>query len=355
MSKRSHYKYFVRFLVKRLIYSLIVLILGLNLLYFIPRLMNINPVDVYLYRVLGGGVGLGAGGSISGVTGTVEAVRKRFMELFGLDKPPLQQYLLYWKRLFTFDFGFSYAEYPKTVTSIVTKALRWTLILVIPVLITGFVAGTYLGLWVALNPSKAKNTLFYSFIILQQTPYYWLAMILIYLLAIAYPVFPLKGAYSEKWLGPTLSFDFIVDFLWHYALPFLSLVIPITGGYAAGIRAAIASEAKSNYVEWCILLGFSRKRISKYVLRAAILPQITWFPLTFVGLLSQSLLVEIVFGYPGIGYYIQLATFSLDYPLMEALFFIIMLIITFGYLFMEILYGLLNPKLGATYVAEEGV
>jgi peptide/nickel transport system permease protein len=350
----SSYKPFLKFLSKRLGFWILVFIVGLNLVYFLPRLMPVNPVDMFLIRVLGGGgVGLGmAGASGASSGGRIEEIKARFMELFGLDKPPTAQYLLFWRRIFTLNFGISYVEYPKSVSQVVLNALTWTLLLVIPAIIVGFILGTYLGLWVSLSPSKIKNALFYIFVIWLQTPYYWIAMILLYAFAVTFRIFPIKGAYSERFLVPTLSWDFIIDALWHYILPFLTLCIPPIGGYAAGMRAAVASEARSLYVEFCNYLGFSRKKLRSYILRSAILPQLTWFPITFVGLLSQTLLVEVVFGYPGLGFYMYLAAFTLDYPLMEALFLMTMSIIVFGSLIIEIIYGILNPKIGATYVAE---
>ncbi len=351
----SSYKPFLKFLLKRLGFWILVFIFGLNLVYFLPRLMPTNPVDMFLIRVLGGGgVGLGmAGASGTSGGGKIEEIRTRFIELFGLDKPPLIQYLMFWRRIFTLDFGISYVEYPKHVSQIVTNALLWTLSLIVPVIIVGFTVGTYLGLWVALRPSKIKNVVFYAFTILLQTPYYWLAMILLYIFAVNLHIFPIKGAYSEKWLTPVFSLDFIIDVLHHYVLPFLTLCIPVIGGYAAGMRAAVASEARSYYIELCNYLGFSTRRIRSYLLRSAILPQLTWFPITFVGLISQTLLVEVVFGYPGIGFYMYLAAFTLDYPLMEALFLMTMSIIVFGSLIVELIYGLLNPRIGSAYVAEE--
>jgi len=351
----SFYKPFLKFLIKRLGFWILVFLFGLNLVYFLPRLMPVNPVDMFLVRVLGGGgTGLGmAGASGTSTGGKIEEIKARFMELFGLDKPPLIQYLMFWRRIFTLNFGISYVEYPKTVSQIVINALSWTLLLIVPVIIVGFIIGTYLGLWVALRPSKIKNGIFYTFTILLQTPYYWLAMILLYVFAVTFQVFPIKGAYSERWLTPVLSLDFIIDALWHYILPFLTLCIPVIGGYAAGMRAAVASEARSFYVEFCSYLGFSTKKIRSYLLRSSILPQLTWFPITFVGLISQTLLVEVVFGYPGIGFYMYLAAFTLDYPLMEALFLMTMAIIVFGSLVIELVYGLLNPRIGSAYVAEE--
>lgn len=353
MYTRSTYIHFIKFVARKAAFSVLVLIFCLNLVYFIPRLMGVSPVDIFLLRVLGGGgVGLGMVGGSAAPTGKIEEIKARFTELFGLDKPPLYQYLLFWRRIFTLDFGISYTRYPQTVSNVILGALPWTLMLIIPVLVIGFAIGTYLGLWAALRPTKITNIIFYSFTILLQTPYYWIAMIMLYVFAVTFQIFPIRGAYSERWLTPTLSFDFVVDVLWHYTLPFLTLLIPTIGGYAAGMKAAVASETRSSYVEWCAFLGFSRNRISRYVLRSAILPQLSWFPLTLVGLLSQTLLVEVVFGYQGLGFYLYLATFTLDYPLMEALFLMIMLIVTIGVLVIEIIYGILNPRIGAAYVSE---
>lgn len=346
---------FFKFLLKRLGFWILVLVVGLNLVFFLPRLMPVSPVDIFLTRVLGGvgGPGLTMGGSGGGAAGAkVEEIKARFMELFGLNQPPAIQYLLFWKRMLTLDFGISYIEYPKSVSQVVLNALPWTLSLIIPALIVGFFIGTYLGTIAAVRPSKLKNFVFYTFVILLQTPYYWTAMIFLYVFAVYFRIFPIKGAFSEKWVEPVLSWEFFVDVLWHYVLPFITLCIPTIGGYAAGMRAAVASETRSSYVEFCRFLGFSQKRVMRYIMRSAILPNLTWFPLTFVGLISQTLLVEIVFGYPGLGFYLYLAAFSLDYPLMEALFLMIMLIVVFGSLIIELLYGLLNPKIGAAYVSE---
>jgi len=354
-SRLFSYIPFIKFLLRRLGFWFLVLIVGLNLVFFIPRLMPVSPVDIFLTKVLGGvggpGLGMGsAGGSASG--GKIEEIRARFLELFGLDQPPYIQYLFFWRRIFTLNFGISYIEYPKQVSQVVLNALPWTLSLVVPTIIIGFLIGTYLGAVTAIRPSKLKNFIFYTFVVLLQTPYYWIAMIFLYIFAVYLRIFPIKGAFSERWVQPVLSWEFLKDVLWHYALPFITLCIPTIGGYAAGMRAAIASETRSSYVEFCRFLGFSHRRVMHYMMRSAILPNLTWFPLTFVGLISQTLLVEIVFGYPGLGFYMYLAAFTLDYPLMEALFLMIMLIVVLGSLIVEILYGLLNPRIGAAYVSE---
>ncbi|MEM1560901.1 MAG: hypothetical protein QXN35_05065, partial [Ignisphaera sp.] len=95
MFNRGIYTRFLKFVIRKAAFSLLVLMICLNLVYFIPRLMGISPVDIFLLRVLGGGgVGLGVVGGSATATGKIEEIKARFTELFGLDKPPLYQYLL---------------------------------------------------------------------------------------------------------------------------------------------------------------------------------------------------------------------------------------------------------------------
>ena len=184
-------------------------------------------------------------------------------------------------------------------------------------------------------------------------PYYWFAMVLVFILGVELDWFPVCGAYSEKWLRPAWNnWDFILDVANHYALPFLSLASQGVGGWAVGMRAAMASQLKSTYVQYSKHLGFSFGRIRKYMERNAILPNFTWLPMSFAGLIGQTLLVEVVFGYPGLGQMMYAAAFSLDYPLLEATFLITMLVVLIGNFVCDIIYGILNPVVGSSFIAE---
>jgi peptide/nickel transport system permease protein len=185
-------------------------------------------------------------------------------------------------------------------------------------------------------------------------PYYWFGMILIYVFGVALHWFPLSGAYSRIWLKPQWdNLNFILDVLHHYALPFLSLIAQGIGGWALGMRASVASQVRSAYTLYMRNLGFSFKKLRERVERNAILPNFTWLPMSFSGLVGQTLLVETVFGYPGIGSLMYDAAFSLDYPMLEATFLITMLIVLVGNLICDIIYGLLDPRIGSRYVSEE--
>ncbi len=351
---------FFRFLLKKLLMFILVLVFSCCLLFILPRLMPSNPVELMVARTISGEFATGVGGSAGGASSStirkevIEVMRQVYLEKFGLDKPIEQQFLLFWKRIFTFDFGVSYAYYPSHVIEIILLSLPWTIILIIPVPIIGFLVGNRIGSLKVTKPnSKFAKLAFFAAVYTNIMPYYWFGLILVYVFAVNLRLFPICGAYSEKWLRPVWSYDFFLDAAHHYVLPFLSLVWQGIGGWAMGMRAALLSQTKSAYVEYTKRLGFSFSRIRKYMERAAILPNFTWLPMAFSGLISQTLLVEVVFGYPGVGSTMFSAAYTLDYPLLEASFLIIMLVVLVGNLICDIIYGLIDPTIGASYISGE--
>jgi peptide/nickel transport system permease protein len=349
---------FLMFIYKKLLVLVGVFIFSATLLFVLPRLMPSNPVEMMISKILGGSGGgsIGTGGSGTGGTGQssmAAILRQVYIQKFGLDKPVEVQFILFWKRVFTLDFGLSYSFYPSKISDILISALPWTLALVIPVPIIGFLVGNRLGSLVALKRTKIGSILYYMVLYLSTFPYYWFAMVLIFIFSSELGWFPPCRAYSEMWLKPAWNNNvFIIDVLHHYALPFFSLVSQGIGGWAVGMRASMSSQLKSTYVEYSKQLGFSFNRIRKYMERNAILPNFTWLPMSFAGLISQTLLVEVVFAYPGLGSLMYNAVFSLDYPLLEATFLVTMLVVLIGNFVCDILYGILNPAIGSAYVSE---
>lgn len=350
---------FLRFLLKKVLVFLGIFFFSACLIFALPRLMPSNPVEIMVARILSGEFATGIGGATGGSSAVatreeiVEVLRQVYLEKFGLDKPIQIQFLLFWKRIFTFDFGVSYSYYPSTVSDIIMSSLPWTLVLIAPVPLIGFFVGNRIGSYSVVKSNKLTNLIFYITLYLNRMPYYWFGLVLVYIFAVTLKWFPMSGAYSEKWLRPVWNLDFFLDAAHHYILPFLSLVWQGIGGWAVGMRAAMFSQIKSTYVEYTKQLGFSFSKIRKYMERNAILPNFTWLPMAFSGLISQTLLVEVVFGYPGVGSLMYSAAYSLDYPLLEASFLIIMLIVLVGNLICDIVYGLLDPRIGSGYISGE--
>lgn len=199
---------------------------------------------------------------------------------------------------------------------------------------------------------RRDNLLYYVANYLMQAPYFWFAMIFMFILAYGLGWFPLHGAYSREWIHPVLSLDWFMDALWHYALPFLSLVGVGIGGWAVGMRAMVLYEMESDYLQYSKQLGFSREKLRGYATHNAILPNFTWIPMELSALVSTTLLVEIVFGYPGIGTLMYNAVYARDYPIIEACFITIVLIVLVGNFLVDLLYGKIDPRIATGYVGE---
>ncbi|RJS84426.1 ABC transporter permease, partial [Candidatus Bathyarchaeota archaeon] len=328
---------------------------SLTFVWLIPRLMPGDPIRQLVSEIL---VGAGEGGQTAAVGTTQFTVRqaellyKHYVKKFGLDKPPHIQYLLMFYRIFTGDMGMSIKFQPETVLNIVLKALPWSLGLLIPATITAWVIGNLLGAYAAYKGGKTDNIVYSVFLFLSQMPYYWFALILIYALAIKIRLFPAAGAYSVGAV-PTFTWCFFVDFLQHYTLPFLSLVLIALGGQAIGMRTMTIYELNSDYMDYSESIGLSDRKLIRYAFRNAILPQITGLAIHLGRTVSGQIVTETVFGYPGIGYIIYQAILNADYPLIEGAFMILIASVLLMNFLMDILYAYIDPRIKAVYTGEK--
>ena len=347
---------FTFFLGKKVAFLLVAIFLSLSLVFIIPRLMPWSPADIMAARILAGGEGT----PIAGITPTgggthisFEVLREIYAKQFGIYEPVHVQYITFWKRFFTMDFGLSYWRYPQKVSTLVMYALPWTLALVIPVILVGFVIGNWIGSRAAYYRGRLDKLLYYLSLYMFQAPYFWFALILLFILGVEFKLFPLYGAYSVgEWVRPVPSLDWFLDAVYHFILPFLSLLGVGIGGWAIGMRAMTVYEMESDYMQYSKQLGFTKGKLREYAKHNAILPNFTWLPVALAGLVGQTLLVEYVFGYPGIGTLLYNAVFAMDYPLIEACFVMTVLIVLVGNFLADLLYGVLDPRIATGYVGE---
>ena len=341
---------FAFFLGKKIVVLFLTMFIAMNFLFIFPRLMPSNPADLMIARITTGQTAPVGGGSTGGGKASLEILRDIYIKKFGVYEPIHVQYAAFWQRVITMDFGRSYWAYPQPVSTLVMYALPWTLVLILPIIPLGFVIGNWIGSRAAYRRGKLDRLLYYLSLYTFQSPYYWFAMILLFIFGAKLGWFPLYGAYSSMWVRPILSLDWFLDAAHHYTLPFLSLLGVGIGGWAIGMRAMMVYEMESDYIQYSKQLGFTGGKLREYAKHNAILPNFTWIPITLAMLISQTLLVEIVFGYPGLGTLLYNATFALDYPLIEATFVIIVLIVLVGNFVTDLLYGKIDPRIGTGYV-----
>lgn len=265
---------------------------------------------------------------------------------FGLDQPLWRQYVRYMGDVLRGDLGYSIANYPKTVWELVKTALPWTLGLLAITTVVSFVLGTILGAMMAWPKSSPfiKHIL-PSFLVLGAIPAYLVALILIYFISYRLQWLPLAGGYS---LGtvPHLSMDFAIDVLRHSLLPALAIVLTSMGGWVIGMRGMMVTVQGEDYMTFGEAKGLKDGRLfNRYGVRNAILPQVTGLALSFSTLVSGSVLVELVFQYPGVGTLLQRAISQLDYWMIYGVNLIIIVSIAVAMFIMDMIYPLLDPRI----------
>jgi peptide/nickel transport system permease protein len=180
---------------------------------------------------------------------------------------------------------------------------------------------------------------------LSSIPYYLLGLILVYLLGVVVPIFPLSGGYAVGVI-PTVSLPFVFDVVSHATLPALSIVLAAIGFSALGMRGMMVTTRGEDYMSFAEAKGLPDRRIFlAYGVRNAILPQVTAFALNLGHIVSGSVIVEVVFGYPGIGSLLLQAINGLDYFLIYGIVFITVLAIAGATMLIDLLYPLIDPRI----------
>jgi len=333
----------VKFLIRRLLFLVATFFSSLVIIFALPRAIPGNPLATMLQQIF-------QTAQVS--PELVTAVQKRLMEEFGLGKPIHVQFIEFITRTLRGDLGTSYSLYPRKVSELVFAYLPWTLGLLIPATIFSWIVGNMLGAIAGYRRGgKIDNIVLPISIILSQTPYYWLAMILLYIFGVKLGWFPLSGAYTPG-KTPSLTLDFIVDFLHHYILPFMSIALSAIGGWAIGMRVLVIYELRSDYVDYADSLGLSDSKLLRYVFKNSILPQITGLAINLGTALGGSLITELVFNYPGTGFLIFTALTRLDYPLIQGTFTILISTLVIANFLVDLVYAFIDPRVRTGYIGE---
>jgi len=281
----------------------------------------------------------------------VEKYKELYLRYTGENMPVQDRYVDFWKRLAKMDLGIATMRgyTGRSVTTIVSETLPYTLVLAIPVLLISFFVGNWIGAKSAYSRSKLSDAGYYLSLFCNQLPYFWFAMILVFLLGHKAGIFPIEGVLKPINVGKPFSLDLIPDYLHHYALPFLSLLIVWIGGWAIGMRSMTLYELDSSYILYSRQLGFRGERLRSYAQRNAILPQFTGLNLNLNSIISQTMIVELVFRWKGIGLLSYYAAFNGDGLLMLGVFLVSLIVVLWGNFLIDIAYAFLDPRIRTGY------
>ena len=319
-----------RYFTRKLFIYLLTFFVAVTIDWLIPRFMPGNPVQVLLARA----------------TLKAEAAKEMYTyytRAFGLDLPLWKQYLNFWIAIFHGDLGTSILLFPQPVIKIIMRAVPYDIFLLLPSILLSWFAGNKFGAFAA-RIKWLDNTILPVGYILTATPYMWLAILLGWVLAMVFPIFPLAYASSPA-MKISFSWLFIADYLWHWILPFSSLFLVMFGGWAIGMRNMIIYELEADYSHYLEALGAPRKLVRRYAFRNAILPQVTGLALQLGIIMAGALVTEVVFSYPGIGYLILGAIQNQDFFLIQGCFLFIIIEVLVANFLIDVLYIIIDPRI----------
>ncbi len=327
----------LKYVIRRLLFLLVVIWVASTIVFFIPRLSTRNPVRERLAQ-------LAQSGGFSAAD--IETMVASYNEKFGLNKPLLEQYVDYISSLARGDLGVSLFKYPRSVWDLILDAIPWSLALLLTSTILAAIIGNLLGAIAAWPRSPAwLRTVATPFVLLQGIPPVLLGVLLLFFVAFRLKIAPLGNAYSTG-IIPTVSLSFALDVLSHYWLPALALILGSVGGWVLSMRGMGVTIQGEDYVTFAEHKGLSGGIIFRdYYLRNALLPQVTGLALALTAVVTSGVVVEQIFALPGIGNTLAQAIVANDFLVIYG----IVLFITIGLasimIFVEILYPLLDPRI----------
>jgi len=319
-----------KYLAKKLITCGITLFAAVTIDWVIPHLMPGDPIQTLMATL-----------QIQNEK-TYWAIYNSIAKAFRTDLPLWKQYYYFWSLLFHGNLGFSIINYPTKVTTLIFNSAPYTLGLLLPAILLSWYAGNKVGAMAARRKVLDNTALPVSYA-LTSTPYNWIAMIMVWFLALTFRVFPTSGAYDPTQI-PGWSTSFITSLAYHWFLPFFSIFIVTFGGWAIGMRNMIIYELESDYSHYLETLGAPRRLVRKYAFRNAMLPQITGLALSLGTILAGALVTEIVFSYPGLGYQIYRAITNKDYFVIQGIFLFIIVGVLIANFIVDIIYVLVDPR-----------
>ncbi len=322
----------MKYLLRRLGFLLIALWGALTLNFFIPRLMPGNPAEAMMAKF----------------HGRINPSALKALEVaFGVNNHEslLSSYVHYLGNTLTGNLGISVSYFPLSVSSVIAKALPWSLSLVGVATILGFLIGTALGALTAWRRGGVLDNIVPPvFIVISAFPYFWIGLLSIWLFSLTLGWFPLLGGYDET-ITPTLTWGFATNVLWHAVLPASTILITSIGGWILTMRNNMISVLSEDYVKMAKAKGLKPRRIIwQYAGRNALLPNLTGFAMSLGFVISGAILVEYVYNYPGVGFMLLQAVENEDYALMQALFLLITVAVLIAIFISDVLTAILDPR-----------
>jgi len=231
------------------------------------------------------------------------------------------------------------------VSTLIGRALPWTVgLLVVSTTITWVLGNLLGGLAGYLRDNRTLRLTGLLVMGFHPIPYYIVAFVLVIVFGYLWPVLPITGG-AQMNMVRGWNLYFALSVIRHSVLPVLSLVLVGLGGWFMGMRALVSNIVNEDYVVYAELGGVARQRILRsYVMRNALVPQVTGLAMSLGGIFNGAIITEQVFGYPGIGALLVDAVHAGDYSLVLGLTSVSIVAVSVAVLLIDLLYPLLDPR-----------
>jgi peptide/nickel transport system permease protein len=327
---------YLKYLSERFVIFLTTIFISVTIVFFVPRLVPGHPLAAIFSKMAA------MGGSLN-----APELIEEYTRIFGLDKSLWEQYVSFLRELARGNLGYSISSFPSHVSDLLRSAVPWTIGLLTLTTLTSWVLGSLIGAVVGWRGKKSRffQALVPVALVLYTIPYYILAIILVFLFAFHWRIFPLSGAHSVG-IERELSLAFALDVLRHAALPALSIILVSLGWWFLSMRSLITSLKGEDYILQAEAKGLSDRRILwSYAFRNAMLPQATGLAISLGHIVGGALITEVIFAYPGLGWLIYNSIQGLDFPVIQGSVLLIVFSVALANFMIDIAYPLIDPRI----------
>jgi peptide/nickel transport system permease protein len=325
----------MRHVIRRILFYICAVWVAVTLDFFIPRLAPGDPVAAIV-------------GKMSQKGYVTPAMQQTLSATFGLNTndPLWVQYFKYLGNLLHGNLGNSIQYFPTPVAQIIGQDIGWSIMLGGVAVVISFFIGCLFGMIAAWKRDTLLDTVLSPVMnFLSAIPYFWLALLTLYIFSYLLNWFPLSGGYDSANIDPGWSFDFVSSVIQHTFLPALTLIISSLAGWMLTMRNSMITTLSEDYVLMAKAKGLRGAHVMFwYAARNAVLPNITGFAIAIGAIVGGQLLTEMVFSYPGIGYALLQAVNQQDYAMIQSIFLIITLAVLGANFLADMLYTFLDPR-----------
>lgn len=325
-----------QYFVKRTAMAVVTFYVVISLTFAMIRLMPGGPMDYIQSQMAAAGQ----------APGEIAAEVERFSSI-NPQEPLWQQYLTYMANTLQGNLGES-MWYNDPVAEILGNAMPWTIFVSIISMILIYLIGISMGAFMAyVEGSRFDVSWSTVSILLTSIPFYVIAVVLLWYLGYNLELFPTSGHYGRQ-MDPGFNWEFVSSVIHHGVLPIASLTLAGFGATALAMRGNAIQILGEDYLRVARLRALSQRRIAlRYVARNAVLPMYTSMMISLGSLFGSSIILEQIFQYPGVGYFMYRAISARDYPLMMGTFLFITAGVIIGVYVADLTYGYVDPRAGS--------